>query len=166
MKNVSHGSWYYEQLELGFNYRLNDLQSALGISQLKRIDSFVKKRNEIADLYNLFFKDFDYIKTQKQIDKIYSSYHLFIIRIRNNKNHTRKQIFEKFRSEGIFVNIHYIPIFKHPYYSDSFIEKNYPNSLEYYSEAISIPIFPELAERDIEKVKEVFLKPSNFQTLF
>ena len=91
---------------------------------------------------------------------------MFIIRIKKNSKQTRKQIFEKFRSEGIFVNIHYIPIFKHPYYNDFFDENNYPNSLDYYSEAISIPIFPELEEKDIEKVKEVFLKSSNFQNLF
>jgi len=166
MKNISHGSWYYEQLELGYNYRLNDLQSALGINQLKRLDSFVKKRHEIAANYNLFFKNIDYVTTQKQKENIYSSYHLFIIRIKKNSKQTRKQIFEKFRSEGIFVNIHYIPIFKHPYYNNNFNESNYPNSLNYYSEAISIPIFPQLEEKDIVKVKEVFLKSSNFQNLF
>lgn len=164
--NKSHGQWYYEQIDLGYNYRLNDLQSALGINQLKRIDSFIEERHKIANRYNNLFKNINYVKTPYQNPNCYSSYHLYIIRIDSNSENSRKRVFEKLRNSGFFVNIHYIPIYMHPFYKFKFNSKDYPNSNLYYSEAISIPIYPGLKDQDMQSVFEVITKPSNFQNIF
>jgi len=166
MKNLSHGSWYYEQLELGFNYRLNDLQAALGINQLKRVDKFVEERNRIAKEYDSFFEKIKNIKTQKIHNNVYSSYHLYIILIKKGFRDSHKILFEKLRAEGIFVNIHYIPIYRQPFYSENFEKTQFPNSEKYYSSAISLPIFPGLKKIELQKIKKIILKPQNYQTLF
>ena len=166
MVNKSHGSWYYEQIELGFNYRLNDLQSALGLSQIKRVDKFIKKRHLIAKKYDEFFKDFEGITPQKQQENSYSSFHLYIILVDEKYSETRKMIFEKYRNEGILVNVHYIPIYRHPFYSNNFNKEDFPNSEKYYSGAISFPIFPYLKKKQLEKVMKVFSKSQNYQNLF
>lgn len=164
--NKSHGQWYYEQIDLGYNYRLNDLQSALGINQLKRIDSFIVERHEIASKYDNLFRKIDFIKPPYQNPNCYSSYHLYIIRIKPCETHTRKRIFEKLRNSGVYVNIHYIPIYKHPYYKNYFDEENFTNSNAYYSEAISIPIYPGLTNKDINSIFEIITKPFNHQNIF
>ena len=148
-KENFEGSWYYEQIDLGFNYRLNDLQSALGINQLKRIDSLVKERNKIASEYRLLLGEVEDIKFPNYDKDIYSSYHLNIIRVNKEK---RKNIFEKLRSEGVFVNVHYIPIYRHPYFKKfNFNLNNFPSSEEYYRTAISIPNYPGLKKTEIKK---------------
>ena len=166
MINKSEGPWYYEQIDLGYNYRLNDLQSALGLSQLKRVDSFIEKRHEIAKKYDAFFNKIDFIIPQCQTNNIHSSYHLYIIKIISNGGYTRKSVFEKLRNEGIFVNVHYIPIYKQPYYSKSFKKEDFPNSEKYYSEAISLPIFPGLSEEEFNKITTALTEPINFQNIF
>ena len=123
--NKSHGQWYYEQINLGYNYRLNDLQSALGINQLKRIDSFIDERHKIAKKYNDLFRKINYIKTPYQNPNSYSTYHLYIIRIDSGSESSRKRVFEKLRNSGFFVNIHYIPIYLQPYYNKYFSEKDF-----------------------------------------
>ena len=165
MVNLSHGPWYYEQIDLGFNYRLNDLQSALGISQLKRVDSFVKKRHLIAKKYDSKLKALDNIITPYQLKDSYSSYHLYIIRVDESKGESRKIIFERFRDNGIYVNIHYIPIYKHPFYAKLNYE-SLPNSEKYYSEAISIPIFPDFDDKQFDFTVNLFNKSQNYQNLF
>tara|TARA_B100001093_G_C26788265_1_gene997714 strand:+ start:420 stop:1586 length:1167 start_codon:yes stop_codon:yes gene_type:complete len=165
MKNLSHGSWYYEQIELGFNYRLNDLQAALGINQLKRVDNFVKERHKIAEKYNQILSSLDYIKTPYQNPKSYSSYHLYIIRINKEKGENRKIVFERLRNNGINVNIHYIPVYKHPYYQ-KFNYKSLPNAEKYYSEAISLPIFPGLNEKQFNFIINILNSQQNYQNLF
>lgn len=166
MKYKSHGSWYYEQIELGFNFRLNDLQSALGINQLKRLDSFVKERHSIVKKYNDLFQKTNNIITPLSNQDQYSSYHLYIIRVKEKVGIDRNVIFEKLRNEGIFVNVHYIPIYRQPYYSNKFDIEKFPNAEKYYSEAISIPIFPGLNDNDINHVYETITKPRNYQTIF
>lgn len=166
MKNKSHGSWYYEQIDLGFNFRLNDLQSALGINQLKRLDSFVKERHSIVKKYNKLFHKTNNIITPSSNQNEYSSYHLYIIRVKKQDGIDRKVIFEKLRNEGIFVNVHYIPIYRQPYYSNKFDVKAYPNAEKYYSEAISIPIFPGLKDDDVKRVYKIITEPRNYQTIF
>jgi UDP-4-amino-4,6-dideoxy-N-acetyl-beta-L-altrosamine transaminase len=166
MKNKSHGSWYYEQIDLGFNFRLNDLQSALGINQLKRLDSFVEERHSIVKKYNNLFKKNDNIITPTSDKHQYSSYHLYIIRVKKQAGIDRKVIFEKLRNEGIFVNVHYIPIYRQPYYSEKFDFKKFPNSEKYYSEAISIPIYPGLDDKEINRIYEIITTPRNHQTIF
>ena len=165
MLNISHGPWYYEQIDLGFNYRLNDLQSALGISQLKRIDSFVKKRHEIAKKYDRKLKELDNIITPFQLEDTYSSYHLYIIRVDETKGENRKMIFERFRDNGIYVNVHYIPVYKQPYYA-KLKYKSLPNSEKYYSQAISIPIFPDFDNTQLDFTISLFNKSQNYQNLF
>ena len=165
MENISHGSWYYEQVELGFNYRLNDLQSALGISQLKRIDNLIKLRHQIANFYFENLKDIENIILPYQSDKSFSSFHLFIIRVQSKDSNARKNLFDKLRNNGIFVNIHYIPIYKQPYYKKIGF-KDLRNAEKYYSEAISIPIFPDLKMNDLKFIENIIRSDQNYQTLF
>jgi len=166
MINIPDGPWYYEQLELGFNYRMNDVMASLGISQLKRVDEFVLKRNIIAKKYDSLFKELD-IKVQEISKDSYSSRHLYIIRVKGNSYFDQKSLFEKFRASGIWVNIHYIPIYRQPYYKNMNInKKDFPEAEKYYKEAISIPIFPSLKDKEIEKIVNVTKKPIGFQNLF
>jgi UDP-4-amino-4,6-dideoxy-N-acetyl-beta-L-altrosamine transaminase len=162
----SHGPWYYEQTDLGYNYRLNDLLSALGNSQISRLDSFVEKRNTLARYYNEKFKEHEFITTQNiELDNL-SSYHLFIIKISKNHSESRLTLFEKLRSEGYFVNIHYIPIYKHPYYSKMFDQKEFPNSEDYYSNCISLPLYPGLEKSEIDNIIDILSTEQGYQTIF
>ncbi len=166
MKYTKHGPWYYEQIDLGFNYRLNDLQAALGISQLKKLNSFIEKRRLIAKKYNNIFQEEIDLKLPYQAKKSISSFHLYIIRIKKEGKLDRKVIFEKLRNNGILVNIHYIPIYRQPFYSKDYSIKNFPNAESYYEEAISLPIFPDLTDDQIEQVAETLKKPTNYQNIF
>ena len=164
-KETSDGSWYYEQVDLGYNYRLNDLQSALGISQLKRIDEFVDKRHIIAKKYETILNNNKEIILPYQGEKTYSSFHLYIIRVPLDK---RKVIFETLRNEGIFVNVHYIPIYRHPFYKKIGFEfQQFPNAEMYYKTAISIPIYPELNNIEIERICEIIINNKmGYQNIF
>ena len=161
MLNKKEGLWYYEQKHLGFNYRLNDLQAALGINQIKRIKSFVKKRHLIVNLYNELFNNNENITVPYQNEKSFSSFHLYIIKISNNNEYNRNEIFERLREQGYQVNIHYIPIYRHPFFSKKFKKEDFPNSEDYYSKAISIPIFPFLENKDVENVVEIINYKTN-----
>ena len=166
MTRVPDGPWYYEQLELGLNYRINDVQAALGLSQMSRLDSFIKKRSNIAKRYNELLSD-SIVKLPEIIENCSSSWHLYIIRVKENKFTTHKKLFEKFRTAGILVNIHYIPIYRQPYYRSLGFNKNkFPESEKYYKEAISIPIFPGLRESEQDKVVSLIKKPVGFQNIF
>ena len=167
MENISHGSWYYEQIDLGFNYRLNDLQAALGISQLQRIDNFVKLRHEVSEFYYKNLNGIENIILPKQSKNTYSSFHLFVIRVLASSKdaYSRKNLFDKLRNNGIFVNIHYIPIYKQPFYK-KLGYKNLENTETYYKQAISIPIYPYLKKRELNKILSVIKSDQNFQTLF
>ena len=160
--NQSHGPWYYEQNELGFNYRMTDIQAALGISQLNRIDNFIKRRKELAKSYNSSLKDFPVI-IPKQHVTTESSWHLYVIRLDLVKiKKTHKEIFEFLRSSGIGVQIHYIPIILHPYYERLKFNKNeFPNSMKYYKEAISLPIYASLSDEEQREVVKVLKKALN-----
>lgn len=169
MHDVPDGSWYYEQIELGFNYRMTDIQAALGLSQLSRLDSFVERRNLIARAYDHLIQD-DFIKTPSVNGACKSSFHLYIVRIKNKSlQFDRKSVFEKLRNNGIMVNVHYIPIYHHPYFkgrTGKDVEKQNSNSEDYYSEAISLPIFPTLTEDEQKKIVQILQRPSGHQTLF
>ncbi len=143
MSKTPDGPWYYEQIELGNNYRMTDIQAALGISQLSRLDDFVSRRQKIAKRYEDLFEGTNVllpVQDQKQL----SAFHLFVIRIPSSQNAPdRKQVFERLRSNGVLVNLHYLPIYRHPYYERTglYSPEDFPNAEKYYSEAISLPMF-------------------------
>ena len=159
MDQKSHGPWYYQQINLGFNYRMTDIQAALGLNQLKRLDKFISKRHEIAARYNSAFRNVN-ILTPKQEEYNYSSYHLYIIRLRTSMPKLDKlSLFKMMRKNGILVNLHYIPIYKHPYYKKiGYNDLDFPESEKYYEEAISIPIHTLLKKSEQDYVIQNILR--------
>jgi len=149
MKKQSDGPWYYEQIELGYNYRMTDIQAALGLSQIDRLDENIKIRHHIADKYNEKLSSLPIQLPSKSSDS-YSSFHLYVIRLDLKKiSHTHKEVFEYLRNKKILVNLHYIPVYFHPFYEKFGFKKGYcPESEKYYSDALSIPIFPTLSSVD------------------
>ena len=149
----SDGAWYYQQVELGFNYRLTDIQSALGISQMQRLDEFVTKRHELATRYDevLSHLAIDLPHRNKQS---YSALHLYVIKIKLDKvNKSRKAIFESLRDSGIGVNIHYIPVHTQPYYKNlGFKLGDFPEAEKYYEAAISLPLYNDLTFNQQDQV--------------
>ena len=160
MTEVPHGEWYYQQVALGFNYRMSDLHAALGLSQLIRLKEFVAKRTAIAKTYNQQLSGLPVI-LPKQLSTANSSWHLFIIRLQLSKiSKTHQQVFCALREAGIFVNMHYIPIYKQPFHQKTMsIAVDYPASEKYYNEAISIPLYSNLSEENqryiINKLKKI-----------
>ena len=148
------GPWYYERIDLGFNYRMTDIQAALGISQLNRLKSAVEKRNEIAGLYDKLLSETDV--TLPFIDPInYSkAFHLYVVRLNlENLKKSKRQIFELLHIEGVMVNLHYIPIYKQPYYRKKGFPENYCNEAEaYYLEAMSLPMYENLTGSQVRQV--------------
>lgn len=155
MESESHGPWYYEQLELGYNYRMTDLHASLGRSQMNRLDEFVSERNKRASIYNDKLSDLP-IKLPVVRANCYSSFHLYVIRLIEGKTkYNHKDTFIKLRELGIGVNLHYLPIYLHPYYKKLGFEKGYcTNAEDYYSKAISIPMYSHLTAQDQDKVVE------------
>jgi len=144
----NHGSWYYEMKELGFNYRLTDIQSALGITQLEKNDKGVQKRNEISAIYKKEF--LGKIKFQDLPSGTYNAYHLFIIEVEN-----RKELYDFLHSKGIFAQIHYLPVHMMPYYkSIGYLDANLFYAEKYYSRCISLPMYPTLTYKEQDLVIE------------
>ena len=140
MNKLSEGGWYYQQVELGFNYRMSELQAALGVSQMERLDEFVALRHKCQIRYDELLKDLPITKPYQDLNS-YSALHLYPIQTGKAKN-TRKQIFEALHASGIGVNIHYIPIHIQPYYENlGFKKGDFPNAETYYEGVISIPLF-------------------------
>ena len=167
MTHTPDGPWYYQQIELGYNYRMTDIQAALGLSQMNSLDEFVSSRHAIAKRYNDLLQE-EWLELPWQHPDTYSGLHLYIIRVKqNNQGITRSQLFEKLRNAGILVNLHYIPIYKHPYYEVMGYDKNeYPQAENYYSEAISIPMYATLTKEDQQFVVDAIKKPFGHQNLF
>ncbi|NEO82895.1 MAG: UDP-4-amino-4,6-dideoxy-N-acetyl-beta-L-altrosamine transaminase [Spirulina sp. SIO3F2] len=149
MQGESHGSWYYQQLELGFNYRMTDIQAALGLSQLTRLDTFVQKRRQLANRYDELLADFPVLLPWQHPDTN-SSWHLYIIRLQlDSISRTHRQVFEALRASGIGVNLHYIPVYRQPYYQrQSSDGAEFPEAEQYYQEAISIPLHAGLTDEE------------------
>ncbi|MCK5287528.1 MAG: UDP-4-amino-4,6-dideoxy-N-acetyl-beta-L-altrosamine transaminase [Candidatus Omnitrophica bacterium] len=145
----TEGLWYYEMHNLGYNYRITDIQCALGISQLKKLDQFIVRRKEIAKIYDAAFAEIDLIDYIKEKEGFDSSRHLYVILVENRKN-----IFNWLVAEAnIMVNVHYIPVYFHPYYRRLGYERGLcPVTEDYYSKAISIPMFPKLANDEVEYI--------------
>lgn len=156
LENKEEGGWYYEQLDLGYNYRISDIQCALGISQLKRLPAFLERRQEIAETYTEAFKGVEGITVPAQLDGCRSSWHLYVIQVAKEK---RQTVFEWLRKEGIGVNVHYIPVYLHPYYQkNGYKDIHCEEAEKLYQGLISLPMYPKLTceqqQYVIEKVKQ------------
>ncbi len=144
------GPWFYEQIDLGYNYRMTEIQAALGLSQMSRLDEYIKIRHKIADFYNKSLSGLP-LQIPRQSKDSFSSFHLYVIRLNlSMSKNTHKDVFESLRKDNILVNLHYIPVYLHPYYKNNlgFKSGHCPEAEKYYSEAISIPMFPTLSNND------------------
>lgn len=150
MMTRNDGPWFYQQFDLGYNYRITDIQCALGCSQMKKLDRFLARRKEIVAHYNEAFADYDNIITPYQLSDTESGWHLYIVQV---KNCDRRQVFEKMREKGIGVNVHYIPVYMHPYYQEHGYENVHcANAEEIYSHIISLPLYPGLTSEQQDYV--------------
>jgi UDP-4-amino-4,6-dideoxy-N-acetyl-beta-L-altrosamine transaminase len=159
MTEQSHGGWYYEQVDLGFNYRMSEMQAALGVSQMTRLHDFVAKRNELAAGYDDLLKSLPLI-TPMQINDSYSGRHLYVIRLKLDEiSFSHKEIFDKLRKNDIGVNLHYIPVHTQPYYKKlGFEQGQFPIAESYYRDAISIPLFHVMTNEQQNEVVKVLSK--------
>jgi dTDP-4-amino-4,6-dideoxygalactose transaminase len=155
MTGEPDGPWYYQQLELGFNYRMTDIQAALGASQLGKLNAFSLRRREIARLYDHSLADLP-LRPLARDTRGVSGWHLYMIRLNlSYLSITRRQVFERLRAQGIGVNVHYIPVHLQPDYQRLGFKKGmFPESERYYEEAITLPLFPAMRDEDVLRVKQ------------
>lgn len=153
MTEPMHGPWYYQQVALGFNYRMTDMQAALGVSQMMRLTDYVTRRHAIAHRYNDLLKDLPLTLPWQHPDS-YSAYHLYVVRLQLEKiSATHLQVFEALRAKNILVNLHYIPVHIQPYYQKmGFKPNDFPDAEQYYREAISIPMHVNLTDEELKQV--------------
>ena len=156
MTEPSHGSWYYQQIALGYNYRMSDLQAALGVTQMLRLSEFVANRHKIARRYDALLMGLP-VEVPSQLEGTYSGLHLYVIRLKLGEiQSSHWKVFEDLRANGIGVNLHYIPVHMHPYYKAmGFRVGDFPEAEKYYSDAISLPMYPNLSTQDQDRVVEV-----------
>ena len=155
MTHEPDGPWYYQQVGLGFNYRMTELQAALGVSQMARLDDFVKRRHELARRYDELLADFPLVTPWQHPDS-YSGLHLYVIRLKLTEiRGSHREVFESLRAQGIGVNLHYIPVHTQPFYEAmGFAPDDFPESMRYYNEAISIPMYHGLTFEQQDAVVE------------
>lgn len=154
----SPGDWYYEMNFLGFNYRMSDIQAALGLSQLSKLDDFVSKRRQIAASYHRAFRGNPYFVTPVDAADSKSSYHLYPIRLKSRFLSRKKSIFRALRRRGLGVQVHYLPVYRHPYYRGlGFADTFTPNAEDFYAREISIPLFPSMTSRQVETSADTLL---------
>ena len=162
MTSQFEGGWYYQQVDLGYNYRMTELQAALGVSQMQRLDEFITNRHTLQERYDLLLSNLPIVKPYQDQDS-YSALHLYPIQVDlKGVDKSRQQIFDELRQNGIGVNVHYIPVHTHPYYQNMGFKKgDFPNSENYYDNAISIPIFQgltiELQNEVIKVLKDILV---------
>jgi UDP-4-amino-4,6-dideoxy-N-acetyl-beta-L-altrosamine transaminase len=158
MERESEGGWYYEQVDLGWNYRLTDLQSALGLSQLSRMDEWRNQREALADRYDTLLADGPFKLPARYDDRI-SAWHLYAIEVTDDAKLDRAALFAAMREAKIGVNVHYIPIHTQPFYEKlGFRRGDFPHSVNYYERAISIPLFPAMTEAQQDRVAATMLE--------
>lgn len=155
MTEPSHGPWYYQQVSLGFNYRMNDVEAALGVSQVRKLSSFIEKRNTIAKQYDKRFMACEFISPLTLGQHQYSSYHLYVVRVDKLTREDQRILISQLRREGIFAHLHYIPIHMQPYYSElGFSMGDFPQAEQYYRQALTLPIFPDLTPSQVDFIAD------------
>ncbi|MBO5210036.1 MAG: UDP-4-amino-4,6-dideoxy-N-acetyl-beta-L-altrosamine transaminase [Lachnospiraceae bacterium] len=164
MENPSDGPWYYEQIDLGFNYRMTDMQAALIISQLDKLEMFSKRRKEIVAKYDAAFAKIPGIFVQKEIAESDTTRHLYILRLKPEKlSINRKQFFDALGAENVCCNVHYIPTYYFPYYQKLGYQKGIcPNAEKLYDEIISLPLYYAMTDEDVESVIAAVSKIANY----
>lgn len=149
------GPWYYEMHSLGFNYRMTDMQAALGVTQLQKLDFFKKRRREVIAMYNKAFADMKYLKTPYEPENVSSCFHLYVTQIDfDSLGKTRTQVMKDLRDKGIGTQVHYIPVPTQPFYKNTFGYKDgdYPVAEKYYEQELSLPLYPGLSDDDVDTV--------------
>jgi len=159
MTHKPDGPWYYQQVALGFNYRMTDIQAALGVSQMERLDRYVERRHQLAQRYDYLLGELP-LTVPWQLPESYSGLHLYIIRLKLDRiNRSHREVFEYLREQGIGVNLHYIPIHLQPHYHlMGFKPGDFPEAEHYYSEAISLPMYPTMSDEQQDKVIAALLR--------
>lgn len=159
MTHEPDGDWYYQQIELGYNYRMTDIQAALGLSQMTRLEEYVGRRHQISALYDELLGDIP-VTLQSRPEDCFSGMHLYVIRLQtDNLIKSHKQIFIELREAGIGVNLHYIPLHTQPWYQAmGFKTGDYPHAEQYYAQAISLPMFPDLSDAQVLTVVNTLKK--------
>ena len=161
MRKFKRQGWFYDIPDPGFNYRISDLQCALGTSQLKKLNGFVKKRRELVKAYNDAFSDIDKIRVPYERDDSFASYHLYVIRVPENK---RSALYSYLKNNDIFTQVNYIPVHMFSYYQERLGHKagDFPVAEGYFKECLSLPLYPALTKKDqarvIKKIREFFKK--------
>ena len=159
MTQVADGPWYYQQLELGYNYRMTDIQAALGASQTEKLEVFSLRRRHLADLYDRELSDLP-LRPLKRDPAGISGWHLYVIRLDLDAiRRTRREIFESLRAQGIGVNVHYIPVHFQPDFKKlGFRAGMFPEAERYYEEAITLPLFPAMIDEEVSRVRDALEK--------
>lgn len=153
------GDWYYEQQTLGFNYRMTDFQAALGLSQLKKLERFLKRRRELASIYNHALRGITGVILPYQAPGADSSWHLYVIQIKAEAGKGRRELYDALKMANIGVNVHYIPVYWHPYYQKLDYRKGLcPQAEAYYQQAITLPLFPGMTDQDALDVVAILKK--------
>lgn len=152
------GDWYYEMTDLGYNYRMTDIQAALGISQMNRLDEFIEKRQELANLYTEKINQLTTLSAPKQLANTQSGWHLYSVQLDEVAlGKTRKEVFEDLRNANIGVHVHYIPVYWHPYYQELGYKKGIcPKAEQWYERAVTLPLHPQMNEEDIDFILSYF----------
>jgi perosamine synthetase len=159
--NPTQGAWHYDIFQMGYNFRITDFQCALGISQMKKLDLFLKRRREIANTYDHAFSQMPEIMVQQVNSDVKHAYHIYVVQLYKERLKAgRKEIFDALRAENIGVNVHYLPVHLHPFYKNQFSYKagDFPKAEEYYTRAITLPIFPAMTDEDVNDVIEALRK--------
>lgn len=164
LRNPDEGPWYYEQLELGYNYRISDIEASLGVSQMKRLPEFSKRRQEIVEYYNSEFSKVDVVSFQYDPTPEDTTRHLYVLRFDTEAlGKDRRFIFEALKAENIGVNVHYLPVYRLPYYADLGYDPDCcPEANKYYKEAITLPLHCCLTNEDTKHVVEAVKKVVNY----